>query len=151
MSKLQATSNPDPQSPLAGILDDLDWLSGPDLETVAARCQYLLNLRRKPQAPDPTSKREIVEQRKVGSITYQLEAVRCGKETCKKCPHGPYWYSYQRVGSRVVSDYIGKRLPNFLCNNDEPSIPLLLHKTVPHAGESQDPLSSQPGSMPPHR
>ena len=46
-----------------------------------------------------------------GSVTYRLEAVRCGKEGCRSCPHGPYWYAYFREGGRLRSRYIGRELP----------------------------------------
>lgn len=54
--------------------------------------------------------REVVQQRQLKGITYQLEKVRCGKPNCKSCPHGPYWYAYYRKGfnGRMVSKYIGK-------------------------------------------
>jgi hypothetical protein len=52
--------------------------------------------------------REVVERRHAGGVTLQLEKVRCGKRTCKKCPHGPYWYAYWRDGGRMKSRYIGK-------------------------------------------
>jgi hypothetical protein len=41
------------------------------------------------QRPD----REVVERKRVGGITYQLERVRCGKPNCKCAKgalHGPY-------------------------------------------------------------
>jgi len=57
--------------------------------------------------------REVVEQRIVGSVTYQLERIKCGKKKCK-CTggalHGPYWYAYFRQGGRLKSKYIGKTL-----------------------------------------
>lgn len=43
-------------------------------------------------------------------VTYRQELVRCGRENCSKCPHGPYWYAYWREGGRVRSRYIGKDL-----------------------------------------
>lgn len=46
-----------------------------------------------------------------GKVTYRLEHVRCGKEGCTRCPHGPYWYAYWRERGRVRSRYIGKSLP----------------------------------------
>ncbi|MCG3207800.1 MAG: hypothetical protein FOGNACKC_01400 [Anaerolineae bacterium] len=52
--------------------------------------------------------REVVAVKQVGSVSYQLERVKCGKATCRKCPHGPYWYAYFRRGKRLVSKYIGK-------------------------------------------
>jgi hypothetical protein len=56
--------------------------------------------------------REVVERKKVGSITYQLERIRCGKANCKcakGCLHGPYWYGYWSEGGRTKSTYIGKQ------------------------------------------
>lgn len=46
-----------------------------------------------------------------GGVTYRLEHVRCGKEGCTRCPHGPYWYAYWREGGKLRSRYIGKTLP----------------------------------------
>lgn len=51
---------------------------------------------------------EVVES---GSVTYRLERVRCGKESCQTCPHGPYWYAYYREGDKLRSRYIGRELP----------------------------------------
>lgn len=45
------------------------------------------------------------------SVTYRLESVRCGKETCRSCPHGPYWYAYYRENGKLRSRYIGAELP----------------------------------------
>lgn len=61
----------------------------------------------------PNPNREVVEVRKTRGATYQLEKVKCGKKTCKCAKgrlHGPYWYSYQSVGGKTVSKYIGKNL-----------------------------------------
>ena len=44
-------------------------------------------------------------------VTYRLESVKCGKPTCRSCPHGPYWYAYYREGKRLKSRYIGRDLP----------------------------------------
>src|SRR6266700_7782569 len=46
-----------------------------------------------------------------GKVTYRLEPVRCGKDGCTRCPHGPYWYAYWREDGRLRSRYIGKQLP----------------------------------------
>lgn len=51
------------------------------------------------------------EEEKRGKVTYRLEHVRCGKQGCTTCPHGPYWYAYWRDGGRLRSRYIGKSLP----------------------------------------
>ena len=46
-----------------------------------------------------------------GKITYRQEHVRCGRDNCTRCPHGPYWYAYWREDGRLRSRYIGKELP----------------------------------------
>jgi hypothetical protein len=46
-----------------------------------------------------------------GKVTFRQEMVRCGKQGCTTCPHGPYWYAYWREGGRTRSRYIGKNLP----------------------------------------
>ena len=56
--------------------------------------------------------REVVERKKVGNITYQLERVRCGKSNCKCAKgslHGPYWYGYWSEGGKTKSMYVGKQ------------------------------------------
>ena len=47
----------------------------------------------------------------VDGVTYHLVAVACGKPTCTKCPHGPYWYRLVPTKFGVVRKYIGKNLP----------------------------------------
>jgi hypothetical protein len=56
----------------------------------------------------PAFERTAMEE---GAVTYRLEPVRCGKKTCTRCPHGPYWYAYWREDGRLRSRYIGKTLP----------------------------------------
>jgi len=46
-----------------------------------------------------------------GAVTYRQERVRCGKQGCTTCPHGPYWYAYWREDGRLRSRYIGKTRP----------------------------------------
>ncbi len=46
-----------------------------------------------------------------GKVSFRQEMVRCGKDGCTKCPHGPYWYAYWREGGRTRSRYVGKELP----------------------------------------
>lgn len=61
--------------------------------------------------------RQVVEERTVENMTYRLEGVRCGKDRCKCARgklHGPYWYSYSRVGGKVKSQYIGRKLPSVI-------------------------------------
>lgn len=44
-------------------------------------------------------------------VTYRRQNVRCGKNGCTRCPHGPYWYAYWREEGRLRSRYIGRTLP----------------------------------------
>jgi hypothetical protein len=50
----------------------------------------------------------------------ELERVKCGKKSCKKCAsgelHGPYWYLYRprENGPGRTSEYVGKVLPTTL-------------------------------------
>lgn len=44
-------------------------------------------------------------------VTYRQERVRCGKDSCSTCPHGPYWYAYWREDGRTSKQYIGRHLP----------------------------------------
>lgn len=71
------------------------------ISTLLAQQLPLLDLIEKPG-------REVVEQRAIGSVSYQLEKIKCGKG-CKGCPHGPYWYGYYRKKGKTVSEYIGKQ------------------------------------------
>jgi len=34
--------------------------------------------------------------------------VRCGKEGCRKCPHGPYYYLVWKEGGKTKWKYLGK-------------------------------------------
>lgn len=51
-------------------------------------------------------------ERGPGKVTYRQEHVRCGRQGCTRCPHGPYWYAYWREDGRLRSRYIGKKLPD---------------------------------------
>lgn len=55
---------------------------------------------------------EDPQPREQGSaVTFRQEMVKCGKEKCTRCPHGPYWYAYWREDGRTRSRYVGKELP----------------------------------------
>ena len=67
----------------------------------------------KPPEVTPKKDREVVETKKAGRITYQLELVKCGKSNCRCADgqlHGPYWYGYQKQGQKLKSWYVGKSL-----------------------------------------
>jgi hypothetical protein len=42
------------------------------------------------------------------NVRIRAQYVRCGKEGCTRCPHGPYWYAYWSENGRRRSRYIGK-------------------------------------------
>jgi len=84
-------------------------------------CVWLHELIRRAEDSDrterPPSRKGTLAERTLDNKTYRLESIRCGKENCKCMRgklHGPYWYSYTRVGNKVTSQYIGKRIPKAL-------------------------------------
>jgi len=40
--------------------------------------------------------------------TIVAKFVKCGREGCRKCPHGPYYYLVYKEGGKVIWKYIGK-------------------------------------------
>lgn len=60
----------------------------------------------------------VAESFHVGSRTYELRWVNCGKSNCRKCTtdngsrasHGPYWYLCVPKGKKWFRIYIGKHL-----------------------------------------
>ncbi len=45
--------------------------------------------------------------------TWRQEYIRCGKASCKTCPHGPYWYVYWRESGKLRKKYQGKVRPGW--------------------------------------
>lgn len=41
-------------------------------------------------------------------VKLRQRAVRCGKDSCTRCPHGPYWYAYWWEDGKRRSRYLGK-------------------------------------------
>ncbi len=78
-----------------------------ELHAIDARLQEVLEERRAGQS----SAAPVREEKQIGSITFRYETVRCGKDNCSRCPHGPYWYAYWKEGGRTRSRYIGRSLP----------------------------------------
>jgi hypothetical protein len=74
-------------------------LSEPELRRLVILAQDLLSQRGAPRLADGQK------------VTYRLEEVKCGKATCTRCPHGPYWYAYWREDGRVRSRYLGSARP----------------------------------------
>lgn len=57
--------------------------------------------------------KNIVDSFQVGGFEYQLRNVFCGKATCTRCPHGPYWYMIMHLKNGTKpTKYIGKELPH---------------------------------------
>jgi hypothetical protein len=74
-------------------------LSEPELRRLVILAQDLLERRGAGRVPEGAR------------VSYRLEDVRCGKSTCTRCPHGPYWYAYWRENGRVKSRYLGAARP----------------------------------------
>lgn len=41
------------------------------------------------------------------NVTMREEYIKCGKECCNKCRHGPYYYGYWREKGKLKKKYIG--------------------------------------------
>lgn len=41
-------------------------------------------------------------------VKLRQQKVRCGKASCTRCPHGPYWYAYWSEDGKRRSRYLGK-------------------------------------------
>ncbi len=90
------------------VLKDLSEKQLEELREIDSRLNQVLQERRAGQSASAPVKME----KQVGSLTFRYETVRCGKENCSRCPHGPYWYAYWKEGGRTHSRYIGRTLPN---------------------------------------
>lgn len=56
----------------------------------------------------------VVDEGAGPKVSLRSQMVRCGKEECSKCPHGPYWYAYWTEDGRRRSRYIGRLLDESL-------------------------------------
>ena len=43
-------------------------------------------------------------------VSYRSKNIKCGKESCQKCPHGPYWYAEWTEKGKRRTKYLGKTL-----------------------------------------
>jgi len=43
-------------------------------------------------------------------VAYRTKPVKCGKESCNSCPHGPYWYAEWTEKGKRKTKYLGKNL-----------------------------------------
>ena len=44
------------------------------------------------------------------NVSYRSKNIKCGKESCQKCPHGPYWYAEWTESGKRKTKYLGKIL-----------------------------------------
>ena len=75
------------------LLEILGELSESDLR----RLQFLID----------NKLNEKVDRKKV---SYRKKNIKCGKESCQSCPHGPYWYAEWSEGGVRKSKYLGKNI-----------------------------------------
>ncbi len=97
-----------------------------ELREIDERLKEILEERRaggNPAAP-------VRMDKQFGSLTLRYETVRCGKENCSRCPHGPYWYAYWKEGGRTHSRYIGRTLPSAALESYEEKRRARLNKEV---------------------
>jgi hypothetical protein len=93
------------------LIREVRHLDEYDLRRLTIFVRGLL-LSRDAEAPDVFGDAEPAgREGRPGKVTYRQERVRCGREGCARCPHGPYWYAYWRESGKVRSRYIGKQLP----------------------------------------
>ena len=43
-------------------------------------------------------------------VSYRTKSIKCGKESCNSCPHGPYWYAEWTEDGKRKTKYLGKDL-----------------------------------------
>ncbi len=43
-------------------------------------------------------------------ISYRSKDIKCGRESCNSCPHGPYWYAEWTESGKRKTKYLGKKL-----------------------------------------
>jgi hypothetical protein len=91
------------------LVQDLSEKQLAELNAIDQRLNAALLDRRAGRSPDTNAPARIEAQ--MGSITFRFETVRCGKQNCSRCPHGPYWYAYWKENGRTRSRYIGRTLP----------------------------------------
>ena len=93
------------------LLRSLRDLDEYDLRRLIIYVQGLLADTDGPQFETPPDPDELTENAGRPKVTYRQQSVRCGKDGCTTCPHGPYWYAYWREDGRLRSRYVGKDAP----------------------------------------
>ena len=74
------------------ILDGLAELDEADLKRIKLLVDNKLNLHKKTK------------------VSYRAKNIKCGKEACQTCPHGPYWYAEWTESGKRKTKYLGKTL-----------------------------------------
>ena len=96
-----------PKDAPAYAVNPLDKQSPKLLEQIAEYCEKLAEHKRELKAEqeiDEDKREELLEEKEP---VIQEEMVRCGKDDCKSCPHGPYRYKYVYDDGEIKSEYIG--------------------------------------------
>jgi hypothetical protein len=52
-------------------------------------------------------------------LNFYIKYVDCGKERCRRCPHGPYLYASRREGKKVRSVYLGRADASILAKRNK--------------------------------
>ena len=74
------------------ILDGLAELDEADLKRIKLLVDNKLNIHKKTK------------------VSYRSKNIKCGKESCQTCPHGPYWYAEWTESGKRKTKYLGKTL-----------------------------------------
>lgn len=102
-----------PQEIPTYLVDGIDRQDRETLRAIAdyatARARYLEELERQEIDADDVvdDGEELVDQEDGAKGTIVTKKVKCGKDSCNSCPHGPYKYRAYRDGSKVVTEYVG--------------------------------------------
>lgn len=75
----------------------------------------------------------------VEHVHYRRQYVKCGRIVCKKCPHGPYWYAYQKSRGRLLKTYIGRELPERVIDHVKRLFPELADHLLRYTDTSPGP------------
>ena len=81
------------------LIESVRALDEPELRRLVILAQDLLARRGAERVPAGSK------------VTFRLEDVRCGKASCTRCPHGPYWYAYWREDGKLRKRYLGSAKP----------------------------------------
>jgi hypothetical protein len=52
----------------------------------------------------------VIGSEDAAKVRLRKQMIKCGKQSCTTCPHGPYWYAYWWEKGRRRSRYVGRLL-----------------------------------------